>query len=451
MTAHNNGSTPDRRGQPPRVPAFTVDPDPWPEPVDGAGLLDDLGARLLRHLSLPEGGCEAIALWILFTHCHDAFAISPILAATSPQKGCGKTTLLTLLSATVRRPLVTSNVSTASVFRTTDKYRPTLLIDEADTFLHAGDGQLLGVLNSGHQWRGAHTIRMDKRNGEFEPKVFSTWAPKAIAMIGQLPETLADRSVQIRMRRARRSDHIAYLRPDRLDDLEFLRRRAWRWAEDHVEALSHRDPPLPPGLSHRAADNWRPLLAIADQAGGGWPEIAREAAVILTDGLASQDLSTEVQLLEDIRQLILATGKDRLSSAEITHHLNDLEERPWGEWRNGKPLSTHQLARLLRPFEIKPRMLSMGRRGYEAQTFADAFDRYLPPLEAQGVQGGNDDLRRQEYEECNLGGGIALDHSTLSPDAMGGVARLALPSQGVDASPHWNDVSSLPPGEETGE
>ena len=54
-------------------------------------------------------------------------------------------------------------------------------------------------------------------------------------------------------------------------------------------------------LHDRAADNWRPLFAIADLAGGNWPTLARQVAVRLSEGGAEQDASVRVQLLMDIK------------------------------------------------------------------------------------------------------------------------------------------------------
>ena len=61
-----------------------------------------------KFLVLSEGAAEALALWTLHTHAHDAARISPILAVTSPQKRCGKTKTLDVLGPLVRRPLPAS-------------------------------------------------------------------------------------------------------------------------------------------------------------------------------------------------------------------------------------------------------------------------------------------------------------------------------------------------------
>ena len=154
--------------------------EPWDLPVNGAELLDELCKAIGEHVVLPEGGTEAMALWALHTHVFDCFNHSPRLAITSPEKGCGKTTALDVLRELVARPLSTSNVTASAVFRTVEIARPTLLIDEADTFLTENEA-LRGILNSGHR-KGAAIIRTV--GDDHEPRQFSTWSPAAIAMIG---------------------------------------------------------------------------------------------------------------------------------------------------------------------------------------------------------------------------------------------------------------------------
>ena len=168
-------------------------PEPWPEPVDGAALLQEMVATFGRFLTLPPMTADALALWVMHAHCHQAADVSPILALTSPEKRCGKTRTLTLLGRLVPKPLTTANITTAAVFRSVEKWRPTLLIDEGDSFL--GDNEdLRGVLNSGHSQATAYVIRTVGE--DHEPRRFGTWAPKAIALIGSLPATLADRSIE---------------------------------------------------------------------------------------------------------------------------------------------------------------------------------------------------------------------------------------------------------------
>ncbi len=355
------------------------EPEPWPEPVKGAELLAQLEQTVRRYLALESDQVVAMILWVLFSHAHDAFEISPILALTSPDKGCGKSTALALLSALVPKPLTSANITPSAVFRVTDYFRPTLLLDEADTFLGDSEG-LRGILNSGHMRSQAYVTRVVGE--DFQVCMFSTWTPKAVALIGELPGTLADRAVTLRMRRRTLSERIERLQLHRLAEMEDLRSMAARWAQDHVEALRLADPSIPEGITRdRTRDNWRPLLAIADLAGVEWPRRARESAGRLAEQ-AAREISVGIALLEDLRGLFSSAGKTRLGSEDILAQLHVMEERLWPDWKNRGPISAQQMAGLLRPFGISPvkwKSDGVTHRGYRQADFADAFSRYLPP------------------------------------------------------------------------
>jgi hypothetical protein len=156
---------------------------------------------------------------------------------------------------------------------------------------------------------------------------------------------------------------------------------AARWAGDHAIGLGEKDPAMPPSIINRDADNWRPLLAVADAAGGAWPAHARQAAIELVG--EHVDDSRRVQLLVDIQAAFRAKNADRLSSDDLVAYLTSLDDRPWVEFNKGRPLSTPQLARLLRPVGALSGTVRFDdmrtAKGYYLRLFDDAFARYLPP------------------------------------------------------------------------
>jgi hypothetical protein len=332
------------------------------------------------HLTMPTGAAETIALWVVFSHAHDAFQVSPLLAVTSPEKNCGKSTLLALLSAVVRKPLPLSSITSASLFRAVEMFSPTLLIDEGDTFLSDDEG-LRGIINSGWLRSQAKVIR--NVGDDHQPRLFSTWGPKAIAMIGRLPGTLADRSVEVRMSRQTPDEESGKkkLRMDRLGALEEFRSKVCRWVQDNLESLREADPKVPAGFSNRQADNWRPLLAIAELAGGTWPKKACDAARLLSKDKVEDSIG--VILLEDLRRLFTDDRADRLSSAKIVEALNRMEERPWPEYAKGRPITTRGLANILSRYGIAPRTVRFGDaetvKGYLREELEPLFYRFLPP------------------------------------------------------------------------
>ena len=369
-----------------------TDFEPAADPVDGQQLMDLVTMTIKRYVVMSEEALDAVALWLVRAHAHDLFDVNPRLALLSPEKACGKTTVLELLERLTPRSLMASNISPAAVFRIIEAERPTLLMDEMDSFSDTHE-ELRGILNSGHRRAGAKVV---KTVGDaHEVKTFSTWCPMVAARIGRLPDTLEDRSVIIHMQRRKRGESVTPLRwtgskgKALYGTLHELGRGLARWVQDHESALVACEPTLLPELGNRAADNWFSLLAIADVLGGDWPERARKAAKALScQGITDSD-SDGLQLLADIRDLFTDSKSDSLSSYDLCNQLTALEERSWGEWRYGKALSPSQLAKLLRPFGVRSRTIRLPERvlkGYQKADFHDAFTRYLTSPEESSFQ-----------------------------------------------------------------
>lgn len=367
----------------------TVDEAPADAPTGPPGITgekakDHHALELLRHLvetyvDLKPHEAVAVALWTLHTHLYDRFAVSPRLALTSPVRGCGKTTLLALLELFVHRARRMDGVSPAAIYWRIDLEHPTLLVDEADNLGLAASGNLRAVMNSGHR-RGGGIERVISG----APKKFSTFTPMAIAAIGTLPLPLMHRSIVIHMERTdRRMPRV----PETYDTdarraVEYVYRKVLAWARTAKLA----DPDMPKELRNRQADNWRPLLAIADQFPAPWPTMARDAA--LEFARLHHDEDAGVILLDDIRTIFDRLGADRIASEDLIRALLEHDgEWSWSEWRGmrddqqPRKLSQGELARLLRPFGIRPRSLrrpgTVGtRKGYHRSQFETAWRRY---------------------------------------------------------------------------
>lgn len=361
--------------------SIVEDIEPWDTPVDGLELLQLIHNILESHVVMELHCTVACALWISVTYAYDSFRIFPILAITSPEKRCGKTTLLELLAGLTYKPLLASNITPSAIFRTIEKCQPCLLIDEADTFLKDNE-ELRGIVNSGHTRRSAFVIRTNPTTLEVEK--FSTWGPKAIALIGRLPETIADRSIPIRLERKTTCESVQRVGIDFDGEQRNFRRRMKRWGDDSAKLLKAVSPEIPDTGNDRAQDNWSPLLAIAELAGGNWPERARAAMLNLEK--ASDTESIKQILLKDIRTIFGV--QDRISSKELVQGLVAIEDHPWSDWKKGKQLSQNGLANLLRPYAIQSKTIRIGEstpKGYMREQFADVFERYLPTPQSQNA------------------------------------------------------------------
>ncbi|MHB8403977.1 MAG: DUF3631 domain-containing protein [Gammaproteobacteria bacterium] len=347
---------------------------PAADAVDGEELLNEISATFARYVALPKHAADVLALWIVHTYGLDAAGHAPILALTSPTPRCGKTTCESVARSLAYRALPSSNLTGSVVFHAVELWHPTLIIDEADTFMGENE-ELRGIINSGHTRGMASTLRNEKIGEKYVPQPFGTWCAKMIACIGKLSPTLTDRSIEIKLRRRLPSEIIERFRSDKFDGSS-IRGMILRWVADHRADLGT-EAATPAGLNDRAADNWRPLLTIAAVAGGVWFVRAKAAALALSDEVEEENAG--VQLLADVAALFSSRDVAKLGSAEIVGHLIELEDRPWPEWARGKPLTARQLAKLLNGFEIKPKLLRDGSRvsrGYTFVQFADALARY---------------------------------------------------------------------------
>jgi Protein of unknown function (DUF3631) len=256
--------------------------------------------------------------------------------------------------------------------------RPTLLIDEADTFIGESE-ELRGVINSGHA-RDGQVIRLV--GDDFEPRTFSTFCPTVIAAIGTIPGTIEDRSIGVPLRRRKKDERVSRLRADRSDNFEVLNQKEARWVADNISVLKTHDPDVPEELHDRAADNWRLLLAIADQAGGMWPEKARRAALELSAVKAGEADTMRTLLLSDIRVVFREKKIDRLKSEALATALAEMNDRPWPTFDKGRCITPAGIARMLRPYGIGSETIRFGEetaKGYRLSAFEDTFARYLPP------------------------------------------------------------------------
>ncbi len=350
---------------------------PWSRPVDGSTLLLEVCGVLKRHVIADEPTIIAAALWVIHTWCMDTVTVSPLAHITAPEKRCGKTILLTALSRLVCRPMAVSNITPAALFRSMEAWQPTLLVDEADTFLRDND-EARGLINSGLYRETAYVVR--SVGDDHVPTKFSTWGAKALCGIGRLADTIEDRSIPLRMRRRVGGEVVENIRHSDPKAWETLSAKLARWSADNAGRVGARHPIYPLGLNDRAQDCWEPLLSIAEVVGGDWPARARDAAVEL-HGVEEEAPTIGVELLTAIREVFERKKARRIASSDLLDELVKDDDGPWATWNRGKAMSPRQLADRVKGFGIKPETTRLpdGRRlkGYDLKAFTDAFARYL--------------------------------------------------------------------------
>jgi hypothetical protein len=344
--------------------------------TETARLLDELVRFVRRYVVLTDPQLVAVALWVGHTHAFQAAEATPYLSVTSAEKESGKTRLLEVLELIVARPWLTGRVTPAVLARKVDAETPTLLLDESDAAFN-GDKEyaetLRGILNAGYRRGGKASVCVGQ-GANIGYRDLATFAPKAIAGLDELPDTVASRSIRIRLKRRAPNEHVERFRSREAEEAaEPVFVALESWAQHRLEELREARPEIPDSLSDRAADVWDPLLAIGDLAGGPWRVAARKAAVELCAGGDKEDESTGVQLLADVHRVL---GElDRIATADLLAGLAADDEAPW------QGLTARALASRLRPYGIRSRTIRLANeetpKGYLREQFEDAWTRYL--------------------------------------------------------------------------
>ncbi|MBS1144274.1 MAG: hypothetical protein H6R14_1680 [Proteobacteria bacterium] len=391
---------------------------PSQDAVDPAALLSAILATILQHVIIDLAQAVAVTLWIAMTWFMPCINVAPLLVITAPERACGKSQLLSIALRLVFRGISASNASAPFLFRALEAWQPTLLIDEADTFIRE-NAEIKGMLNAGHTRESAYVGRATAKDGDFEPVLFCVWGAKVLAGIAlekHLPDATMSRSIIASMRRKLPSETIVRIRHADKSTFDVLASQLARFAADYSEQVANARPVVPDALGDRAQDNWEPLLAIAACAGEAWFEKATAAALELSK-TTDESVSAGNELLTDIHAVFSSRKNPKISSADLIDALVADTESPWATYNRGRPLTPRQLSKMLSGYGIKSKTVRMGPydtpKGYEQNQFSDAFARYLTPA-------------RPDSSEAA--------HTAKSPSAADDVCNASVPSE--DGSSH---------------
>ncbi|MCH8948333.1 MAG: DUF3631 domain-containing protein, partial [Acidobacteria bacterium] len=361
--------------------------------TDSEGEKEALVAELQSFISkygiFPKQHMELVlALWAIGTHSFDSFDCFPYLTVTSPTKGCGKTRLAEVLELLCAEPLRAANLSEAVLFRLVEARSPTLIIDEAESLRNKKSERaqaIVGLLNAGHRI-GAVSYRCDGPG--HAAKAFRVYCPKVVIAIGNVPETVRDRSIAVQMQRKKANDVVGrfIFKKVRGPAADLKERIAGIISVCRQDIEGVYDSYEPEFLTDREAENWTPLFCLCSILVPRRLTELKETATAFAKGKAAFDAddSLQMRLLSDI-QAILGNGESdtlfgeklaAISSSTLVAKLRELEEAPWA----GYDLSARRLAQLLKPFEVHPRQVRDGSsniRGYAVADLIPLFSRYL--------------------------------------------------------------------------
>lgn len=398
--------------------------EPWPEAVNPEELLSEISETIRRFVVCEPETALVATLWAAMTWFIDEIQVAPLALITAPEKRCGKTQLLSIFGKISYRPLPSSNISPAALFRSIDKWQPTLLIDEADAFLRDNE-ELRGLLNAGHTRDSAFTLRCVGEN--HEPKKFNLWGAKALAGIGTLADTLMDRSIIMELRRKLPDEKVERLRHAPEDLFKTLAKKLARFAEDYrddVKAARPKD--IPEALNDRAQDNWEAFLAVADTAGNDYGRLAREAAIKLS-ACYKEEQSEGVELLADIYEIFESKEIDRIHSDALIKELCSNNEKRWAyyNFRNkDQRITPKQLGKLLSAYDIKSgnmrgifnQKTEVVKKGYYRRQFEDAFKRYLSFYSATSETGATSATKPDNDSTASTGKGFTVSYANIQDE-----------------------------------
>ncbi|MDP1637904.1 MAG: DUF3631 domain-containing protein [Candidatus Nitrotoga sp.] len=358
-----------------------VEVEPHHEPIDPAQLLSEVSDTIRRFIVLDTEQAHAACLWVALTWFIDVVEVAPLAIINAPEKSCGKTQLLTVLGRMAYRPLPASNASASALFRAVEKWKPTILIDEADTFFR-DNAELHGMVNAGYL-RDGFVLRSEAVGDSFEPRMFSVFSAKALAGIAlekHLPDATMSRGIVFNLRRKLSHESVSRLRHADRDLFSGIAEKLARFAVDYSQQVRAARPSLPDVLSDRDQDNWDGLLAVASCAGDAW--LARATAAALTlSGAGEKTVSTGNELLSDIQHVFESKKLNRISTADLIAALCDDQEGAWAAYNRGKQITPRQVAKQLAAYGIASKTIRLSAyetpKGFELSQFSDAFVRYL--------------------------------------------------------------------------
>jgi hypothetical protein len=346
-------------------------------------LLERCRALITRYIVVSEEQAVIMTTWILHTYVFDASEITPYIHITAPEKECGKSNLMDLLAAVAAKPVQSSGTTPAALVRIAHAMKPTIFLDEMDTLLKGnkeGAESIRGILNAGFR-KGGTFRKCNVASHELEE--FNTYCPKCLAGIGELWDTVASRSIAIVMRRKRRDETVEPFRQRTIREAGApIRIELESWATRGASSLLQAIRPAPIcSLSDRQNDIAEPLMAIAQLVGDRWLQRLTLGLQTVFKAASVADGSVGATLLSDIRAVFDERRTDSVPSAILADCLCKVDGRSWADWNHGNGMTTNNLARQLRKYNIYPQTIRVGNetpKGYRREHFEDVWSRYCP-------------------------------------------------------------------------
>jgi len=422
------------------LPEFLKDPEPWPHPVDGEELLDEITNDFFkRHLVLHKWSAETMALYVLHVYLLKLFGLSPYLRFSSATIASGKSTAMLMVSFLLPRGMTTTSLTAPTIYRLVDQFQISLCLDEADLKSKESREILALLLGSYLKYTSmVPRVNMDK-GGDFD--FFKAWGGKVFAGTKGFPEAAESRSIEIFMPKKTDDDIVEDLFFDDLPEMaKPLKQKLIRFVNDNIEdakklcSKENRKTLIPKGLDSRSKNNWFPLFVGGKLCGERWFKIAQDASLALEED--KDEMTIDGLLFGIIKKEF--SDQTNVFRDDIIKILNKNEDGPWGAYNEGKGMNTKDINKTFKRFKIKiAKTVSIGgikKKGYPYLLLEPSIERHAKEL----VDETDDDPSNKVTNGNNGATELNMDNQ-LKDKGLGGDSNKVTENGGVleegDVSP----------------
>ncbi len=349
-------------------------------------LVEQVGQYLTDFVRFCDPMYELVlALFVILTHCwFECFDCAPHVVITSGTKRSAKTTLMELMSFASARAINISSITVAALYHEITNNNPVLYIDEAEKY-NSEKSEYRPIINGGYR-RGQFVIRniggVNVHSTNFCPKVF--------CLIGDVYDTLRDRTITIVMRRGKAPREYIYTEAaSEGEELSTRLRSAiqprHQIIKDTYVNYSRKYNTLS-FLTARDREIWKPLFTLCqllcpsripelersavDIAGYKTQDIRRFSGKLAAEEKEADDVEYGEMLLRDM--LGLMKGRHNMATSELVHALRALRTSPWRVYR-GSGLTDDRagamlMSALLSRFGVEPGTIRVAPRGQAHDT-----------------------------------------------------------------------------------
>jgi putative DNA primase/helicase len=471
---------------------------PWSDPIPPlAAIFDTATKAMASFLIAPAAYYDIMTLWSAVSYLVQseviALPIMPQLAFQSEGPESGKSTALEIVATLCSRGILRSSYTGATLFRQINEQQVTYCLADLHTIMTDPRSEIHAVIKACHRRAEAFVDRTEEHSGGARyVATYRCWSALAWASIGPMTPEMHGRAIVLPLQPAlpEESTGLDHTSPSRSSILIDARRQVTAWAAKVIELPT---PAMPSTLWSRSADNWRPLLAVAELAGGDWPQRALAAIeavrkverrpdlrerllTAIRDAFYAQARADAVReankagtpLSDDVINAITPKPDTRIATLDLLDALNNDEESGLGQANHGRGITAYWLRDHLRGLLNPPgsrewqEVIGTVRkhvRGYEWHQFAETIRRHLPsqkPVPPSGASGtpaptssSAEDLAEFSVPDAGLASGkpsgTTLPHSeapeTSGTDPGPRISREgALPEQVVPLVPDAPDA-----------